>query len=242
MSDFVKGFYYLLWGFTLVREPKLRRHVWVPLLINIVLFIILFLSSIFLFKAFSAWIENLLPHWLQWLHWLVWILSVALGAILLAFVTTFIVNLICAPYNSVLSEKIMHLLNQPIKPRMSATIVSLPSSVWRQLQFLSYYLTRVLIFLVLFFIPVVQMVAGIIWFLFNAWMFSMQYLDYPMENDQIKLETMKKIMKGKFTLCLGFGCAVLLFTLIPFINFIIVPVAVAGGTLLYVRSYVFYKD
>jgi CysZ protein len=186
---------------------------------------------------FSHWVQQFLPNWLQWLHWVIWILSLLFSGVILLFVSTFLVNLIAGPFNSILAEKVLDYLNSADKIVQVSVMRSVPSSVWRQMQFLGYYLPRAVLYLLLFLIPIIQIVAAILWFMFNAWVFALQYLDYPMDLHGISILQMKEKMRQRRGLCLGFGSGVVLLALIPFVNFVIVPVAVVAATLLWAEEY-----
>lgn len=237
LNDFSRGFSYFLQGFRLVREPSLMRFVWIPLLCNILLFIIMLVFAGYGLSWFSHWVEQFLPSWLQWLHWVIWVLSFLFSGIILLFISTFIVNIIAGPFNSILAEKVLVHLQAADKIVQVSMMRALPSAFWRQMQFLGFYLPRALVYLLFFLIPIIQMVAAILWFMFNAWVFTMQYLDYPMDLHGVSIPQMKERMREKRGVCLGFGTGVVLFAMIPFLNFVVVPVAVVGATLLWVNEF-----
>ncbi|WP_371440265.1 EI24 domain-containing protein [Candidatus Coxiella mudrowiae] len=58
----------------------------------------------------------------------------------------------------------------------------IPLAFKRQVQFIFYYLPRAILVLILFFILLMQVIAAPLWFLSNAWMMTVQYMDYPMDN------------------------------------------------------------
>jgi CysZ protein len=237
LVDFIKGFNYLLSGFKLIREPGLFRFVWIPLICNIVLFAAMLMFAGYGLHQFSAWIQHFLPHWLEWLKWVVWVLSFLFSAVLLIFISTFLVNLVAAPFNGILSERVLRHLNATDTIVPVSTFKSIPSAIWRQLQFLAYYSPRAVGYLLLFIVPIVQVIAAVLWFLFNSWVFTLQYLDYPMDLNGISIQQMKVKMREKRGLCLGFGSGVVLFSMIPFVNFLIVPVAVVGATALWANEF-----
>jgi CysZ protein len=86
-----------------------------------------------------------------------------------------------------------------------------------------------------FIIPVVQVAAPFIWVVFGAWMLALEYLEYPMNNHGRLFPEVRQALRQRRGLALGFGAAVLLLTLIPVVNFIAMPVAVAGATKLWVE-------
>lgn len=103
----------------------------------------------------------------------------------------------------------------------------------RQWQFIKYYVPRLVLMCILFFIPILHPLLAFLWFLFNAWMLSMQYQDFVMDNNLVDFKTMRNMMKDRKSLSLGFGISISLFSFIPFVNFLIMPAAVVGGVFLF---------
>jgi CysZ protein len=66
-------------------------------------------------------------------------------------------------------------------------------------------------------------------------MLAIDYHDYPMGNHQLLFNEQREVLKKKRTLALGFGMATMLATMIPIVNFFVIPAAVAGATALYVN-------
>ena len=92
------GFRHALSGLSLIFQPRLRRFVIVPVLINIMVFSLLIWGGS---ELFAGLMERLLPadSWLSYLEWLLWPLF-ALTAVMVVFYTfTVIANLIAAPFN-----------------------------------------------------------------------------------------------------------------------------------------------
>ncbi|MDP6880418.1 MAG: sulfate transporter CysZ, partial [Alteromonas macleodii] len=79
-------------------------------------------------------------------------------------------------------------------------------------------------------------IGQVLWFLFNAWMMAIQYCDYPYDNHKIDFTRMRLHLgehKGK---AMTFGMMVNIFSLIPVVNFIVMPVAICGATSMWVRE------
>jgi CysZ protein len=66
-------------------------------------------------------------------------------------------------------------------------------------------------------------------------MLAIDYHDYPMGNHQILFSEQRDTLKQHRLLVLGFGGATLAATMVPLINFIVIPAAVAGATALYLE-------
>jgi CysZ protein len=97
-----------------------------------------------------------------------------------------------------------------------------------------YYLFRAIPLLVLAWIPVVNLAVPVLWLALNAWMLALEYADYPMGNHGIEFAEQRARLRTRPLVAFGFGGAALVVTLIPVVNFIAVPTAVAGATALWV--------
>ncbi|HEX2548248.1 MAG TPA: sulfate transporter CysZ [Gammaproteobacteria bacterium] len=230
---------YLFQGFVLILQPGLKRYVFIPLLINIALFIGLFFLSKHFFHQLSVWVMQLLPTWLQWLQSILWIVF-AIGfffVILYTFVT--LANIIAAPFNNLLSEKVeIFLGRKPLQEKsMKELMMDIPRTIMRQLQIIGYYIPRALVLAILFFVPIIQIFAGLLWFFFHAWLMTLQYIDYPADNHRIDFPHLRAMLLKKRSVSLSFGMASFIVTMIPFLNFISMPASVAGGTALWVREF-----
>jgi CysZ protein len=237
LTNFFKGVHYFLNGFVLVRQPELWRFVWVPMVCNIVLFAVLVLFVGYWLSDFSQWLTHNFPIWLQWLKWLVLLSGLIFSSIILIYVSTFLVNLIAGPFNSMLAEKVLEYLKFEKRPHDIPLLEAIPVTFSRQMHFLSYYIPRAIFYLILFVVPLAQAISTVLWFLFNGWVFTMQYLDYPMDLYGISIKHMRKIMAQNKGLCMGFGAAIMFFAMIPLVNFIIIPVSVAGAALMFAREF-----
>ena len=234
------GSHYLLLGLQLICKPKLRRFVIIPFLINCLIFIGLLALSIHEFGRLNAWVNGLLPNWLHWLNWLLWVLFIAASLLVIIYTFTFFANLIAAPFNGFLSEKVETYLrgNNPLEDQGWLDLAKdIPRMMGREISKLLYFVPRAIILLLLFIIPVVQIVAAPLWLVFSAWMMAIQYADYPMDNHRIPLKSMRKQLQSKGLLSLGFGGSVMLLNFIPIVNFIVMPVAVAGATAMWVEQF-----
>ena len=89
---------------------------------------------------------------------------------------------------------------------------------------------------VVYFIPVINVFASAIWFLWSGWLLGMQYIDFGADNRQVPFEVMLERLKEKRWLVLTFGAIVMGLTMIPLVNLFIMPVAVIAGTLIWVEQ------
>ena len=234
------GVNYFLDGFSLIRRPGLRRFVFIPLMINLVLFASVIYVAIGQLDQLFTWMSTQLPEYLSWLNFLLWPLAVTTLLVVLSFVFSSVMNWLAAPFNGLLAEKVeMALTGKPLNTGGTIDLIKdLPRILGREWQKLKYYLPRALLILLLFFIPVVgQTLFPIIWFLFSAWMMAIQYCDYPFDNHKVDFKDMKFALKQTKGTSFSFGAAVTLFSMIPIVNFIVMPVAICGATAMWVDKY-----
>lgn len=228
-------------GFSLIRQPGLRRYALVPILINIVVYLLL---GWILLTQFSGWLEqdSFLAGWQD--VWLVRVLTSTLqfllgaGLVLLSLYTfTLFANLIGAPFNGLLAEKVEAKLRGDISTSdgsLGAVLKSVPKALWSELRKWVYVLLWLIPIGVLHLIPGLQFIAPLILILFGAWVFVLEYLDYPMGNHGFGFAEVRRFARHHRLGSLGFGAAAALMTMIPILNLIVMPVAVAGATAFYV--------
>ncbi len=235
MNPFI-GPIYAIKGFNLIRRPGLRRFVLIPLLVNI----LLFSGAIWLGTSyFDTYMTEVIPEGWDWLEWLLWPLF-AIAMLLTTFYTfTLVANFICAPFNGVLSEAV----EQEITGKMSGTEITLmqavkdtPNALLSELKKLGYFLSRAIPLLILFFIPGINIIAPFLWILFSSSLLAKEYLDYPMANRGISFSDQRQTLKQHRISSLSFGGSIMVLTVIPVVNFIVMPLAVAGATALYLEK------
>ncbi|QDE30812.1 MULTISPECIES: sulfate transporter CysZ [Shewanella] len=234
------GVNYFLQGFQLIKKPGLRSFVFIPLMINLVLFAGAMYLALGQLTELFDWMNGQLPNYLSWLHFLLWPLAVLTMLVVMSFIFSSVMNWLAAPFNGLLAEKVeQYLTGKNLNTGTSMDMVKdLPRVLGREWTKLKYYLPRALIFLVLFWVPVIgQTAAPILWFLFTAWMMAIQYCDYPFDNHKVSFDDMKFALKNTKGSSYSFGAAVTLFSMIPIVNFIVMPVAICGATSMWVDKY-----
>lgn len=226
-------------GFQMVLRPGLRKFVLMPFTINLLVFVALVSFAV---QRFNYWVAELmpkLPSWLSFLDYLLWPLFVLLVLLMIFFTFTTLANLVAAPFNSFLAEKVEIVArgHDPF-PSFSWTelLAILPRTMMRELRKLGYFLPRSLGLFILSFIPGVNLIAAPLWVLFNIWMMAVQYLDYPADNNKVDwLATLRWIREHRWA-SLSFGGVTYLALMVPGFNLIAMPAAIAGATLLWVEN------
>ena len=233
---------YLRRAVDLARGRELRPWVIIPLVFNVLLLGTLYYLSV---QWITGWIEAATAGWEAGWDWLntviealvaaaqllVWVLLLAV----FASVFTMAVQLIAAPFMGFLAEKVdIQLTGIPMPDE------SLPAMTVRMFRREArktwYWLWRALLLLIavgiLSLIPLINVLAPVIWFAWSGWMMAMQYLDFSADNRQVSFPDMLAQMQRRRWLVLAFGCVVLGLTMLPLVNLVIMPIAVIAGTLI----------
>ena len=221
----------------MIIKPGIREVVMIPLIINIILFGLLIWYGA---GQFSAFIEWLLPDKSEWLRRFLWPIFALVTLIIIFFAFTLVANIVGAPFNGLLSERVEEHLTG---------IKSDQSGGWRkminnfipvfiaELKKLLYIILLMLLYSLIFIIPVINVIAPILWVFFSAWMLALEYVDYPMSAHNISFKELRKRLKERMLLTFGFGFSTLVITTIPLINFLAMPTAVAGATVMWVEEW-----
>ncbi len=230
----VSGAIYFVRGIRLIFAPGVRAYVVVPLLVNVLLF-----SAIIYFGAgqFRELLDWLLPDWLDWLAYLLLPLFFLIAVIIVFFTFSLVGNLVAAPFNGLLAEAVeCHITGAPPPAagwkKMMADLGRTMVSELRKLVYIVLWGVPVLL---LFAIPGLNLAAPVIWMLFGAWMLAISYLDYPMGNHGLTFPEQRRQLGQRRYLALGFGGAAMFALAIPLVNFLVIPAAVAGATILWVE-------
>ncbi|UTW06924.1 sulfate transporter CysZ [Pseudomonas benzenivorans] len=235
----LSGPQYLGEGLKLVLSPGLRLFVLLPLAINLILFVALVGFAV---QQFGGWVDTFmpsLPDWLSFLEYLLWPLFVVLVLLMVFFSFTMLANVIAAPFNGFLAEKVEVVVRgEDHFPAFSwaELLAMVPRTLGREARKLLYFLPRAIGLLILTSIPVVNLIAAPLWLLFGVWMMAIQYIDYPADNNKMSWQDMLAWLREKRWQSLGFGGITYAALLIPGVNILMMPAAVAGATLFWVRE------
>jgi len=241
----ISGIGYFFQGFALIFKPGIRLWVLIPLLLNIFLLSGMIYSAWLYFPgAFESIVTHLetgLPDW-RWIitlmRWIMLPLFIVLVLIGVFFTFTFFANIISEPFNGLLAAAVeRHLTGKPVKSPQESWFKIIIRFIAEKIGKLFYYLKWAIILLILSIIPIINIISPILWFLFAAWIACLEYADAPLGNHGYKPSAQRKRLAEKRMLSLGFGSAVVVAMLIPIINFLVMPVAVAGATCMWVYEF-----
>jgi len=219
-----------------MRQPGVRIYAVMPLLINTVLFASLIWFGYERFSPLVDYMMSGIPAIFNFLRWIIWIIISTFTAIFIFFTFTPIANIVAAPFNALLSEKIEIRLTGKTIGANSSFMKMARDSFLSQIRKLVYIIFWSAVLLLISLIPLVNFAAPFLWVIFGSWLLSLEYLDYPMGNHELNFTRQRQILAARKGLSLGFGSSVMVLTSIPLLNFIVMPVAVAGATVLWVEQ------
>ena len=220
----------------------IRRFVIVPLIINIAVFGVFGWAA---YGWFVSWLDGFavlrwaadIPVLSGFLSFIRGLIAVAVFLVLVFLIALFS-NLIAAPFNGLLAERVdAHLTGKPAPDTpIKALLKALPRTIGSEIRKLLYLALMLIGIGILHFIPLINIVAPFLLMAFGAWMFAIEYWDYPMGNHGAGFSDVRKFARKHKPAAFGFGGAVALVSTIPLINFFVMPVAVAGATALWVEQ------
>jgi CysZ protein len=227
--------FFLPWhGLRLVFSRGLRRFVMVPLVVNIVLFTGLAYLGVYYFEtAMDSWLPT--DGWLSYLRGLFWVLFALTYAVILFFGFTLLANLIAAPFNSLLAARVEERLTGRAPPADQTSLLRTAGpAIASEISKLIYLATRAIPLAILMVVPGVNIIASVGWLVFGAWFLAVEYGDYPMANHALRPAKQRARLRRHRFKALAFGAGVGIMILIPFMQFAVMPAAVAGATRLWV--------
>jgi CysZ protein len=180
----------------------------------------------------QGWLAGLLPDWLDFLGTvLAFLLNLIVGIVGL-WLFGFIAMVLSSPLHGILSARFDTTLGNRgalIELRIGAAITSAVIREWRKLR---YQLPRMIAVAVLSFVPLINVIAPVAGILMTAWLMAIQFADLPGENRDRPFDETIAELRANRGAALGFGLGIALLLSIPIVNFLVIPVAIAGGTLL----------
>lgn len=238
----VSGIGYLKKGFDLIRQPGLRRFAILPVIVNVIVFSLVFWLGYSLFgNLMDRFIGTGDGWWTGALRMVLWLLILMVGGAGVFFGFTALANIVGAPFNGFLAEAVERRLSGkgPPSQNMGDVLKTFPRIMLNEARKVIYFAFVGLIvwiapMVITGAIPGLNVVVGsVVSVLFLAWMNAVEYIDYPMSARNVAFKQVRKTVRSRRWLCLGFGGAVLLCMAIPVLNLITMPAAVAGATALW---------
>jgi CysZ protein len=231
MTNPVSGVGYFINGLKLIIKPGVKRYVIIPLLINTVLFLLALTYAFTEIGTFTDWLMSFLPEWLSFLQYILLPLFWLAAIVIVLFVFSMLINIIGAPFNPYIAKAVEHVLTgSPPPEHIIPMWAEAKNAVLSEIRKWIYFIAWSIPVIIITFIPGINFLSPFAWFIFGAWMYSLEYADYPLGNRGMTFPDIKRTISKKRFVSLGFGSAVTVGLMIPFLNFIIMPISVAGAT------------
>jgi CysZ protein len=230
---------YLLRGAKLLLEPGYRRFILIPIASNVVLFVLTVMMLVGLVGGLMETYLNWLPEWLAVVQILLWIIFGLLISFLYSLTFTAITNLIAAPFNGLLAEKIQMAKTQkplPTESIWSITKRTLAREIHKLLYFVGYGVCISLGVMALSVIPLLNFIAPLIGLAWACWVLAVQYVDYAADNNQVDFKSLRRWCAEKRLQSMTFGVSIFVCTMIPVVNILVMSAAVAGSTLYWLEQ------
>ncbi len=244
LSDLPRGFSYAFTGVRILRKyPGLARLWVVPILLTLLSLVASVVLSIRYHDDLLALLwqapvgEGFVQLLLQGLYWLLRAIAfcITLGSLVLVCIV--LSMLAAAPFNDALSEAIeIRETNRTGQPFSLAEVLR---GVWRTLRIetvkLLWFAAIMLpLALLSLFVPGIgQAVYAVVGTLFTVAYFAFDYTDWPASRRGLGFRSRMRLFLQRPGLMLGFGAAVWLCLFVPLLNVAFMPIAVAGGTRLF---------
>ena len=230
MLSSASGFLLPFQGLRLLFTPGLRRFVLVPLLLNVLIFVVFaYVAGTFFDSFMDRWLPT--HEWLAFLRWLLWLLFALVYALALFYGFTLIANLIAAPFNGILAARIEEKLTGRRPPEANESVFrAIGPALAGEVGKIAYFAGRAIPLLILLLVPGLNILASIGWILFGFWFLTVEYADYPMGNHALKPAAQRERLRRSRLKSLTFGAGISLMMLIPLLQFAAMPAAVAGAT------------
>jgi CysZ protein len=221
-------------GFRLVTSRGMRKYVLAPASLSLVLIVSGLAWTFGYVDDFGVYLNGFLPEWLSFLAWIITPLLYLFALLLGAWTFSLTATIIASPFLGELSKQV-----ELSTSRTANEFIDTPwwrqilPALKREMRKLGYHLPRLALLLVLSIVPGINVVAPFAWLGFGAWMMAAQFCDYANENHGKPFtETLSQLRRYRMP-ALGFGGCTTLAMAIPLLSFLVVPIAVAGGTLLW---------
>ncbi len=238
MTDFFKGIGDFFIGCKMVATTReLWPYVWIPLLINIAVYVIVVGLGIYFYGDLMAYFMPTGDQWyiaiLRVFAWVIFTAVIGLGI----FFTFFIVaSTIASPFNERLSAKYEELLTgQRVLEGLGTTSV-ITQEIKRLIVYVVIFGMLLLFTSVISFIPFVNFVIPLLWFFFAVYVVAFEFISYVLDRRGLLLGVKLSYMRSRFFRCGGFGMATAWGMLIPIVNVAVIPCAVVGATNLAIKS------
>lgn len=257
IKDFLKGVSHFINSIPMIFNPGIKRFVIAPVIISILTFgCIIYIISLYYTdllnwllpnidnSAENSWYTDIYYTILSAIRFLMHIVFFLTITLLYTYFFSTINAVFAGPFCGILSEKVEEELTgnkeTPIKITLKLIfilILSIIPAIGRTLRKLLYSLKLLIPILILYLIPVLNIIAPILWIIASIWLIAIEAFDIPSENHKLSFTEGRKKLAEKRAIGLGLGAISILFIFIPIINFLVIPISVIAATKIWVYEY-----
>jgi CysZ protein len=220
---------YLLQGMRLLRRPGLRRYVVLPLLGNLLVYLI---AGVAIFFGLDAALDRWLPEGFAWLRWILFPLIALLLIAAGVFAFTMVAAVLLSPFLGRLAAEVEAMLDGRRQDSGEPWWRELRFSIGVELRRLGYAIACLLAVLLLGLVPMVNIAAPPLAFLVSAWLLAGEYAGNPLGNRLWPLRRQLELLRRHRARVLAFGAASFGLSLVPLVNLVVIPASAVGMTLL----------
>ena len=225
-------------------NPRLWKWCILPIIITAAVYVIAFYC---LYRFGGPLLDQVWPRpetvaWWSYLVLVGWFLVRILlwiAVTVLAFFTfTLVANVVAGPFNDLLSEdtEVIHEGVEPVPFSWRLMLRNLGYTICQELLKLGGFLLLAAVLLPLNLIPVVgSAIYAVLAALLGGTFAALTFTDLPMARRRWALVRKVETLRSNLSAMLGFGMVTLGLMSIPVLNLALLPVAVCGGTLLYLK-------
>jgi CysZ protein len=239
LTRFLDGVLFYLRGFVfLARHRRLWPYAILPFLINMVIVVAAAVVLFLFLPDISGLIWDPPAAWYLWLLYVPYVVLLGFLVLLLSYILFFMIlpGIVAPPFKGKLTRYTREILKETSVHPVGGFYVDVVEPTILEIRKGLRLLFITVILLPLNLIPVVGNLAYLGIMSYFTWMhFALNYLEYPIDSESTHtpLEKKRRYVRSRRWPALGFGFALSLTCLIPFVNFFLVPVGVVGATLLY---------
>ena len=236
IHGFIAGFFSLWNAFRFVRKnSSLHKYIAIPLIINIVVFSGTVYWGFDLFNQLVG--QYLAPHdawYWQVVESVVKLLAALVTLVIVFFTFTVLGNLIAAPFNDVLSEQTEQLITGQLLDEQFS-LRQIGKDLWRVMQDevrkMSIFIILMILLLVVNILPGIgSLIYAVCSVLLTVFFLIVEYTGYVFSRKHLGFKEQRRFIAANRMTTLGFGLAVMCTLMIPFVQFLTIPLAVVAAT------------
>ncbi len=216
----------------IISKPVLFFWSLFPIVLSLILYIYVIIDL-------QSWAKNAVLHYFLmwglnpqgWLAWMLLILTKLMLFVVGALTFTFIAGAISSPFNDFLAESTEKVTGLVV-PEGATALTFKIKIIFIDLLKTAFATGASIAAVIVSWIPVINIFAFALAFLLMAF----QYVSYPQtRRGQGIREGLWFLWKHSYV-CMGFGMSLSVLFALPFLSFLMIPLAVVGGTLLFAKT------